>query len=65
MDRVEDAIRDALLAAKLAGMSKVDFDWAVERVKADSLSWAAMKETEGLTEHEARLIWIERGGNIG
>jgi len=65
MDIVEDSIRDALLAAKRVGMSKVDFDWAVERVKADSLSWEAMKETEGLTEHEARLIWIERGGNIG
>ena len=62
MDRVEDAIRDALLAAKLAGMSKVDFDWAVERVKADSYSWAAMQD-EGA--HEARLLWIEQGGNVG
>lgn len=62
---VENLIRDALIAANQMGMGKVDFDWAVERVKADSLSWEAMKETEGLTEHEARLIWIERGGNIG
>ena len=45
MDRVEDLIRDALLAAKLVGGSKVDFDAAVERVKADSLAWAALPET--------------------
>jgi hypothetical protein len=61
MDIVEDAIRDALIAAKLVGMSKVDFDWAVERVKADSYSWAAMQDTGA---HEAKLLWIEQGGNV-
>ena len=65
MNRVEELIREALLTARRAGISKIDFDWAIERIKAESQSWEAMKESEGLTEHEARLIWIERGGNIG
>jgi hypothetical protein len=45
MDRVEDLIRDALIAARLVGASRVDFDAAVERVKEDSLAWAALPET--------------------
>ena len=42
--RAEDLIRDALIAAKRMEMSRADFDLAVERVKADSLSWEAMQE---------------------
>jgi hypothetical protein len=41
---VENLIRDALIAAKRVGMSKVDFDWAVACVKADSFSWEKMPD---------------------
>ena len=49
MNNIENLIRnlicDAIFSAKLAGMSKVDFDWAVERAKADSYSWHGMPDT--------------------
>ena len=63
--RVEDLTRDALFAAKQMGMGKCDFDWVVECVKADSLAWMAMPYKQEDDQHEARMRWIEQGGNVG
>ena len=54
--RVEDLIRDALIAAKRMGMGRVDFDLAVERVKADSLAWDAMQDSKGVAVHLVDII---------
>lgn len=43
MDKIEEAIRDAIIAARKQGMSTVEFDAEIERIKADSLAWAAMQ----------------------
>ena len=47
---VENLIRDALIAAKRVGKSKVDFDWTVECVKEDSFSWKKMPDKRHLVD---------------